>query len=127
MTTKKCLVCKTEIVGRSDKKYCSDQCRNVYNNKVNSQFYKEVRKTNKRLRTNREILNKYHQKDMQTVSLFSLISDGFILTYFTNLYKDSEGNDIYFCYDLGYQLQANESVVIFEKKVFEKRLVGELS
>lgn len=127
MTTKKCLVCKTEIVGRSDKKYCSDQCRNVYNNKVNSQFYKEVRKTNKRLRTNREILNKYHQKDMQTVSLFSLISDGFILTYFTNLYKDAEGNDIYFCYDLGYQLQANESVVIFEKKVFEKRLVGELS
>ena len=126
MKSKKCLVCDKVFVGRADKKYCSDQCRNVYNNKLNSTLYKEISKTNRRLRTNREILSKYFRLGMDSVSLFSLISDGFVLTYFTNLYKDSEGSEVYFCYDLGYKFAENETIIILDKKVFEKQLVGEL-
>ena len=126
MISKKCLVCKTSFVGRSDKKYCSDQCRNVYNNKMNAALTKDIRKTNKILRTNRDILNKYHMMGVEHISLFTLISEGFILTYFTNLYKDWNGREVYFCYDLGYQLSNNESVQVFEKKKFEKKLIGQL-
>lgn len=126
MITKKCLVCKTEFVGRSDKKYCSDQCRNVYNNKLNSQFSKEVRRTNRILRTNREILNKYFLMGLDQVSLFSLISEGFILTYFTNMYKNEKGQEVYFCYDIGYQFSENETLQILHKKLFEKQLMGQL-
>ncbi|MEZ4937388.1 MAG: hypothetical protein R2799_07320 [Crocinitomicaceae bacterium] len=126
MKSKKCLVCDKFFVGRIDKKYCSDQCRNVYNNKINSNLLKEIRKTNKRLRVNREILKKYNQLGVKNVSLFSLISDGFVLTYFTNMYKDSSGNEVYFCYDLGYQFAENETLRIFEKKVFERQLVRTL-
>ncbi len=126
MITKKCLVCKTKFIGRSDKKYCSDQCRNVYNNRINAALSKDIRKTNRILRVNRDILNKYHLIGMEQVSLFSLISEGFILTYFTNMYKDSEGKEIYFCYDMGYQLSDNETVQVLEKKKFEKNLMGQL-
>lgn len=126
MITKKCLVCSTQFVGRSDKKYCSDQCRNVYNNKINSQLSKNIRKTNRILRVNRDILNKYYIIGIEEVSLFSLISEGFILTHFTNLYKDTKGAEIYFCYDIGYQLSKNEMVKILEKKKFEKKLMGQL-
>jgi hypothetical protein len=32
---KVCLECGEKIVGREDKKFCSDGCRNAYNNKIN--------------------------------------------------------------------------------------------
>ena len=35
MQERKCLECGTVLKGRSDKKFCSDYCRNTYNNKVN--------------------------------------------------------------------------------------------
>lgn len=31
----KCLKCNIDVVGRSDKKFCSDKCRNNYNNNKN--------------------------------------------------------------------------------------------
>ena len=40
---KKCLECKDPIIGRADKKFCSDQCRNTYNNKLNSDSNNFVR------------------------------------------------------------------------------------
>jgi predicted nucleic acid-binding Zn ribbon protein len=127
MNTKKCPVCSAKYVGRSDKKYCSDYCRNAFNNKVNSNIGKEVRKVNRILRKNRDLLNKYLELGMEEVSLFSLISDGFVLTYFTNVHKGIMGDDFYFCYDLGYQLSGKESVLITKKSVFEKELVKALS
>ena len=33
---KKCLECESPLVGRVDKKFCSDYCRNSYNNKINT-------------------------------------------------------------------------------------------
>ena len=32
---KQCLECGNELMGRIDKKFCSDGCRNAYHNKVN--------------------------------------------------------------------------------------------
>ena len=32
---KQCPECGGNIIGREDKKFCSDYCRNAYNNKVN--------------------------------------------------------------------------------------------
>jgi hypothetical protein len=32
---KNCLECTEKIVGREKKKFCSDGCRNAYNNKIN--------------------------------------------------------------------------------------------
>ena len=32
---KQCPECEDPIIGRTDKKFCSDGCRNSYNNRVN--------------------------------------------------------------------------------------------
>ena len=91
MNLKKCPVCDTGFTGRSDKKFCSDHCRNAFNNKLNACTQKEIR-------------------------------DGFILTYFTNIHKNESESDVFFCYDLGYQLSENESVKVFTRKTYEQKL-----
>ena len=52
---KQCLECDNEIKGRIDKKFCSDYCRNAYNNKLNKDSNNLVRNTNNRLRKNYRI------------------------------------------------------------------------
>jgi hypothetical protein len=39
-----------KIVGREDKKFCSDGCRNAYNNKINKDSNNYMRNTNNKLR-----------------------------------------------------------------------------
>jgi len=63
---KQCLECDNEIKGRIDKKFCSDYCRNAYNNKLNKDSNNLVRNTNNRLRKNYRILDAYELKDGKT-------------------------------------------------------------
>ena len=53
---KNCLECNKTLKGRVDKKFCSDLCRNSYNNKLNSDTNSYVRNINNILRKNRRIL-----------------------------------------------------------------------
>ena len=56
MTPKSCLLCQKTIRGRSDKKFCNDYCRNVYNNQNKSIQNNLVRNINNALGKNRKIL-----------------------------------------------------------------------
>jgi len=56
METKQCLECGDPVKGRIDKKFCSDYCRNAYNNKVNKDSKNLIRNINNRLRKNHKIL-----------------------------------------------------------------------
>ena len=53
---KTCLECGEKIVGREDKKFCSDGCRNTYNNKINKDSTNYMRNVNNKLRKNYRIL-----------------------------------------------------------------------
>ena len=53
---KKCLECESPLVGRIDKKFCSDYCRNSYNNKINTNNKNLIRNINNRLRRNNKLL-----------------------------------------------------------------------
>ena len=59
---KQCPECGDNIVGRIDKKFCSDACRNAYNNKVNKDSKNLIRNTNNRLRKNYRILETLNPK-----------------------------------------------------------------
>ena len=61
MNKKKCLECGDSFKGRIDKKYCSDYCRNTYNNKVNRDSKNLIRNTNNRLRKNYNVLTKLNK------------------------------------------------------------------
>ena len=52
---KNCPECGDKIIGRIDKKFCSDGCRNAYNNRINKDSKNLIRNTNNRLRKNYRI------------------------------------------------------------------------
>ena len=57
MSDKLCLECEKSLIGRIDKKFCNDMCRNSYNNNLNKAANEYVRKVNVILRKNRRILS----------------------------------------------------------------------
>ncbi|MFN5182159.1 MAG: hypothetical protein ACK5D5_03940 [Bacteroidota bacterium] len=104
MTAKKrkCLECKDEFQGRADKRFCSDQCRNTYNNRSNSDVTNHVRNINRILKKNRRILEELNPSGKAKVSRQKLNEVGFNFNYFTNILKTQKGAIYYFCYEYGY-------------------------
>lgn len=103
MSDKVCLECGAALLGRIDKKYCSDHCRNTYNNRLNKDSKNLVRNINNKLRKNYRILNSFPLKDGKTTTTkMRLLDKGFNFEYLTNLYTTKKGSTYYFVYDLGY-------------------------
>lgn len=99
-----CLECGEKITGRSDKKFCSDYCRNAYNNRQNRDTNNLMRNVHNRLRRNYRILEELNVKDKTTVPRSKLVRSGFDFTYFTSIYTTQKGATYYFVYDQGYLL-----------------------
>lgn len=99
---KNCLECGEKIVGRTDKKFCDDACRNSYNNKVNKDRKNIIRNTNNWLRKNYRILEQLNPEQKTKVSRSKLIEKGFDFNYFTSIYTTKAGTVYYFVYDQGY-------------------------
>jgi hypothetical protein len=100
---RKCPECGDIIVGRIDKKFCSDQCRNTYNNKLNSDVSNTVRNINNILRKNRRILKEFNkQSGKSMVNKETLLTSGFNFTYITHTYTTKKGDVYHFCYEQGY-------------------------
>jgi len=102
MGKQKCIECDEPFVGRIDKKFCSDYCRNSYNNRVNKDSKNLIRNTNNRLRKNWRILEKLNPNGKCKVSKQKLDSNDFDFNFFTSIYTTKSGNVYYFCYDQGY-------------------------
>ena len=100
----KCLECGDKIMGRADKKFCSDQCRSAYNNKLNSDHTNLMRNINNILRKNRRILEEQNPDGKGKTTGEKLAKKGFKSDYFTNMYTTKNGHTYYFCYDQGLSL-----------------------
>jgi len=74
---KKCPECGDRIIGRIDKKFCSDACRNAYNNRINKDSKNLIRNTNNRLRKNYRILEELNPNKKTKSSRAKLIEKGF--------------------------------------------------
>ena len=113
---RKCLECKEPIRGRTDKKFCSDYCRNAYHNKRNKDSKNLIRNINNRLRKNYRILDSFPLKDGKTrTSRNSLINKGFDFDYITSLYTTKKGSTYFFVYDLGYLPLDNDYFMIVKR------------
>lgn len=99
---KNCLECGEKIVGRIDKKFCSDACRNSYNNNLNKDSKNLIRNVNNRLRKNYRILEALNPNQKSKVSRSKLIEKGFDFNYITTIYTTKVGTIYYFVYDQGY-------------------------
>jgi len=99
---KKCPVCKTPIMGRKDKIFCSIKCRSIaqYEKRLSSDaFYLQV---DQQLKINRKILKKYNKSGFTTLRKEKLLEEGFNPHYFTHYWKNNKGEAYLFCYDYGF-------------------------
>lgn len=99
---KTCEECGEKIVGRTDKKFCSDYCRNAYHNRMNKDASNLIRNTNNSLRKNYRILQELNPGDKTSVSKSKLLSKGFSFEFFTSIYTTKTGKQYFFVYDMGY-------------------------
>lgn len=102
MEKRTCIECGETFHGRADKKFCSDMCRNAYNNKLNSVSNNYVRNINNILRKNRRIMEELLPEETIKVSQQKLIDKGFNFNYYTNITTTKEGKNYKFCYEYGY-------------------------
>lgn len=105
MESRNCLNCNEPLKGRIDKKFCDDQCRTTYNNRLNSDSMTVVRNINHQLKKNRRILEAILATAIEgkgRISGRKLTEKGFHFTYHTHQYKTKAGSVYYFCYEYGY-------------------------
>lgn len=116
MTQQNCLECKEAFKGRSDKKFCSDGCRNTYNNRINKDHKNLIRNVNNRLRKNWRILEVLNPKDKTKVTRSKLIEKGFDFNYFTSIYTTKAGTIYYFVYNQGYLPLDNDYYALVKRE-----------
>lgn len=120
METRKCQECGQKLSGRKDQKFCSDYCRNGYNNKLNEESNKNVRKINGILRKNRRIMEELNPKGKVNIDGISMAEKGFNFHYYTNIYTTQKGGQYFFCYDFGYIKLENDQYMIVRKQDYVK-------
>lgn len=123
MEERKCLECNEPIYGRIDKKFCSDQCRNTYNNRTHAIANKYIRKVNYIIRKNRKIMEEMLEnssKDAIKVHRRKLINKGFNFDYYTNIYKTKTGKYYYFSYEYGFMKLDDEYFTIVLREDYLK-------
>ena len=101
-----CLQCGVDITkGRSDRKFCSDGCKNLFHNKLKIQEHHEIKKVDTILKRNRRILKKIFnpRKEEVFVNKEVLLKQGFDFNFHTHTHITKKyKNEFTFCYDYGY-------------------------
>jgi hypothetical protein len=116
MDVQKCLECSEPFKGRIDKKFCSDYCRNTYNNKVDKESKNMIRNVNYRLRKNYKTLVNLNKTGKTKVTRVKLLSNNFDFNTFTSIYKTKTGNTYFYVYDQGYLALENDYYLLIKRE-----------
>jgi hypothetical protein len=116
MESRTCQECNSKLSGRKDQKFCSDYCRNSFNNRLNEDGTKFIRRINNIIRKNRRILTSYNPLGKNTIDGMTLSEEGFNFHYYTNIYTTQKGSTYYFCYDQGYLRLENDQYMLVQKQ-----------
>ncbi|MBW3523542.1 MULTISPECIES: DUF2116 family Zn-ribbon domain-containing protein [Chryseobacterium] len=107
-----CIECGEKIIGRSDKKFCNDSCRNAYNNNQNKDSSNLMRNVNNKLRKNYRILSEINIEGKTKIAKSKLDGLGFDFNYLTNIKVYKNGSEYKFVYDQGYKILEEDYVLI---------------
>lgn len=111
-----CIECGEKILGRSDKKFCNDACRNAFNNKLNKDSSNLMRNIHNKLRKNYRILseNDFHEGKAKTTRT-KLMAEGFDFELFTSQKIYKNGSEYRFVYDIGYKFLEEDRILLVRK------------
>ncbi len=113
-----CEECKTLIIGRSDKKFCDDACRNNYNNRTKGGDSVVIRSVNQVLKRNRRILKQFLERGMNKPQRMHLLQSGFSFEHFTGK-KVIGGSNYLFIYEYGFLHLDNDAILIVKSNESE--------
>lgn len=111
-----CAFCGAELYGRSDKKFCDDNCRNNYHYKIKDKNIDDltIKIINGKLLSNREVL-KSLCVGQRTIVKKKLLDDRcFDYELITCLYKTKIGTEYHVVYDYAYKLLNDDDIQILK-------------
>ncbi|MEI6310873.1 MAG: hypothetical protein WCP57_01305 [Bacteroidota bacterium] len=117
-----CPECGESLIGRSDKIYCTDHCRNHHNNRINSDQNNMMRAINNILRKNRRILDQLLVDEISKSTKQNLSELGLNFNYYTHTTIDRKGIVYYSCYDITYALIERDMVLIMHRDKMIERI-----
>lgn len=111
-------MCKVPILGRSDKIFCSPNCKTEYHMRLRKATSRAVVEINKILARNRSILLEIIGKNQVQKKVPRLILDKkkFNFKYHTHLIRNSQGKLFFYCYDIAWMEFSDNEVLIIKKK-----------
>lgn len=115
LISKVCPECGSPVAGRSDKRFCSDGCRNMLHNRERQQQVAAVRSVNQILFRNRLILLAAVESSRSRVPLAYLKSKGFNFHFFTHQVQTPSGGTAIFCYDVGYRQESSNLLALLKE------------
>ena len=111
---KTCITCGDHVQGRSDKKYCSNDCRSNYNNFQNREKNNLMRNINRALRKNHHILEQLVCQGNSEVHRNTLLNLGYNFIYSTHVMYNATGQESRCCYGKGILETTSQSYAIVD-------------
>jgi hypothetical protein len=111
---RKCRECGEKLHGRADQKYCNDQCRNTYHNRLNGTDNTQMMQIMRILRKNRKILKKLATEEVSYTNKTELLNRGFDFGYLTHMSYGPDEVMCYFCFDFAYKPLENDYFAVFK-------------
>lgn len=112
--TKTCRQCGREMHGRSDKKYCNDDCRNIFNNTKHQHsetpYVKGITST---LRKNRKVLLTIAPANRNWIIVSQVVLTRLGFNFYYHTHSTPIGSKILTCcFEVGYFHLENSNVLI---------------
>ncbi len=115
----KCLVCSKEMKGRSDKKFCSINCKNQFHRDLKEQTNSVVQEIDEILHRNYEIcikLMKMEKNKKISFPRLTLEKMGFNFNYYTSTYVNSQKKQLHYVYDYAWMEFSSRDIMLYRYK-----------
>ena len=118
MIRKPCPICGKQIVGRSDKKFCSTSCKSKFHHPAMQQKGDSIKIVNRFLFQNFKIMEsifKEEKKNKIMVPRILLDKMGFHFSYCTSCYINKEDKLYRYIYEYGWMEFSNQELMLVRK------------
>ncbi|WP_310993885.1 hypothetical protein [Aequorivita marina] len=113
-----CKICAKPLKGRSDKIFCSTQCKNQYHKKIRHATKVAAIEINGYLKRNYTILLEVLGKNKSQVKIYRnlLVKKGFRFKYHTHFQVNSKNKMYHYIYDLAWMEFSDDTILVIRKR-----------
>lgn len=109
-----CKLCKTPFKGRSDKTFCSSQCKSIYSYRLKSATKEATVEIDHILHRNRSTLLEILGKNKSQIKLERAVLDKkkFNFSYITHFHINKQGKMVHYVYDFSWMIFSDQEILI---------------